>query len=203
MKEEIVLIGGGGHCKSCIDVIEQNGVYSIAGIVDVPEKVNTTVLGYRVIAADKDLKEVAKKYSNFLITIGHIKNPEKRIILYKKIKNIGGGLPAIVSPLAHVSRHASIGEGTIVMHHALINADAKIGVNCIINSKALVEHDTEIGDHCHIATGAVVNGEACIESETFFGSNSTSRECIRIGRKSIIGFHMRVKTDIPPNTVLK
>ena len=25
MKETIILIGGGGHCKSCIDVVEQEG----------------------------------------------------------------------------------------------------------------------------------------------------------------------------------
>ena len=37
-KEEIILIGGGGHCKSCIDIIEQEGIYSIKGIIDLPEK---------------------------------------------------------------------------------------------------------------------------------------------------------------------
>jgi len=37
MKEKIILIGGGGHCKSCIDVIEQEGRFIIAGIVLAPE----------------------------------------------------------------------------------------------------------------------------------------------------------------------
>ena len=47
MKQRIVLIGGGGHCKSCIDVIEQQGVYQIAGIVDLPEgvSVNAKIVG--------------------------------------------------------------------------------------------------------------------------------------------------------------
>jgi hypothetical protein len=30
----IFLIGGGRHCKSCIDVIEQEGLFDIAGILD-------------------------------------------------------------------------------------------------------------------------------------------------------------------------
>jgi hypothetical protein len=30
--DDIVLIGGGGHCKSVIDVIEQQGEYKIVGI---------------------------------------------------------------------------------------------------------------------------------------------------------------------------
>ena len=31
-----ILIGGGGHCKSVIDVIEQEAKFEIAGIVDKP-----------------------------------------------------------------------------------------------------------------------------------------------------------------------
>ena len=42
--DKIILIGGGGHCKSCIDVIEQAGTFQIAGIVDVPEKLHQKAL---------------------------------------------------------------------------------------------------------------------------------------------------------------
>ena len=37
MKEKIVLIGGGGHCHSVIDVIEQENKYEIIGIIDTKE----------------------------------------------------------------------------------------------------------------------------------------------------------------------
>ena len=43
---KIILIGGGGHCKSVIDVIEQQAQYEIAGIVDKPEFINNKILGY-------------------------------------------------------------------------------------------------------------------------------------------------------------
>ena len=39
MKEKIVLIGGGGHCHSVIDVIEQTNKYEIIGIVDTKENI--------------------------------------------------------------------------------------------------------------------------------------------------------------------
>ena len=35
--KEIILIGGGGHCKSVIDVIESEGQFEIVGIVDKPD----------------------------------------------------------------------------------------------------------------------------------------------------------------------
>ena len=45
-KKEIILIGGGGHCKSCIDVIESTNDFSIAGIIDSKDKIGDSILGY-------------------------------------------------------------------------------------------------------------------------------------------------------------
>ena len=193
MKESIILIGGGGHCKSCIDVIEQEGKYSIVGIVDLPEKVGETILGYPIIATDDEIKDLTKKYQNFLITLGQIKSPGRRIEIFNLLKEYKVNLPVIISPIAYVSKHATIDEGTIIMHHALVNASAKIGKNCIINTKALVEHDVEIGNHCHISTGATINGHVKIGDETFIGSNAVTKENIKIEANSFIKANSIVK----------
>lgn len=171
-KPLILLIGGGGHCHSVIDVLELQGQYQIYGIVDTPGKVGSTVLGYPVLGADKDLPQLFEKCAHAIISVGHIQSSALRVKLFNAAKKAGFTLPTIVSPLAYVSKHAQLGEGTVVMHHALVNANVKTGVNCIINSKALVEHDALVGDHCHIATAAVVNGGAQIEDHIFVGSNS-------------------------------
>jgi sugar O-acyltransferase (sialic acid O-acetyltransferase NeuD family) len=186
MKEKIILIGGGGHCKSCIDVIEQEGRFTIAGIVDVPEKKQHNILDYPVIGSDADLEELIKTFPNVLITLGQIKSPNRRMELFNMIKQMGACFPVIKSPLAYVSPHAQVAEGTIVMHHALINAGANVGKNCIINTKALVEHDAVIEDHCHISTGAVVNGGVKIGSGSFFGSGAVSKEYTSIPANSFI-----------------
>jgi len=186
MKEKIILIGGGGHCKACIDVIEQEGRFTIAGIVDLPEKNQHNVLGYPVIGSDADLSELVKTFSNVLITLGQIKSPGRRIELFNDVMQMGAHFPVIQSPLAYASPHAHVAEGTIVMHHALINAGARVGRNCIINTKALVEHDAVIEDHCHISTGAVVNGGVKIGSGSFFGSGAVAAETSTIPANSFI-----------------
>jgi sugar O-acyltransferase (sialic acid O-acetyltransferase NeuD family) len=185
--KNIVLIGGGGHCKSVIDVIEQEDRFEIAGIVDKPDLLDSNVLGYSIIANDSDLSDLAKKYQYALITVGQIKSPELRIKLFNLAVEAGFILPSIVSPRAYVSKHAMIGKGTVVMHDALINANAKVGENCIINSKALIEHDAIIENHCHISTGAIINGSSVVENSTFFGSNSLTKESIVIKSRSVIG----------------
>ena len=177
---EILLIGGGGHCKSCIDVIEQENRYKIAGIIDKKELVGQEILGYKVIGCDEDLPKLFKKYQNAIITVGQIKSNDLRMRLFNTLKDIGYKLPVIKSPLAYVSKYSSIGEGTIIMHQALINTNTKIGKNCIINTKALIEHDCIVEDNCHISTSAVINGGVIVKKNTFVGSNSTIKEYIKI-----------------------
>ncbi len=195
-EQEIILIGGGGHCRSCIDVIEQKGSYSIAGIVDLSEKLHQKIMGYEIIATDDDLPRLVNKYGNFLITLGQIKSPEKRIRIFQTLKESGAKLPVIISPLAYVSKYAEIGDGTIIMHSVLVNAGAKVGSNCIINSKALIEHDATIGDHCHISTGAIINGGVKVGPGTFFGSTAVCKEYIEIGENVVIGCGAKITKSI-------
>jgi len=184
--KDIVLIGGGGHCSSCIDVIENEGKFRIIGLLDLPENIGNTVSGYPVIGTDDALAEISKTVKHFLVTIGHIKSVVQRIDAFNAVISSGGRLPVIISPIAYVSKSASIGPGTIVMHHAIINTEAKIGVNCIINTKSLVEHNAEVGDHCHISTASVINGGVKIGQCSFFGSGSISKQYITIPPNSFI-----------------
>ncbi len=180
MKEKIVLIGGGGHCHSVIDVIEQENRYEIIGIIDTKENIGKKVLDYEVIACDDDLETIFQTCKNALITVGQIESNKIRVKIYNNLKQIGFKLPTIISPLAYVSKHSFIDEGTIIMHQVLVNTNVKIGKNCIINTKALIEHDCVIGDNCHISTASVINGGVIIKENSFFGSNATSKQGIEI-----------------------
>ena len=180
MKPEIILVGAGGHCRSVIDVIELEDKYKIGGMVvnDMPK--GSEVFGYKVVGCDDDLGLLFQKYKNAIITVGQIKSNHIRVKLFQKLKQVGFTLPVIISPLAYVSKYAKIGEGTIILHQALLNANVKIGKNCIINTKALLEHDVVIEDNCHISTAAVVNGGVVIKENSFFGSNAVSKEAIEV-----------------------
>lgn len=173
-KRDLILIGGGGHCRSCIDVIESNPEFKVAGIVEQPGQNRAkSILGYPILGDDNDLELLKQKYDYALITIGQMGSSNTRQRLFMHLKKSGFTLPVIISSLAHVSNHARIGEGTIVMHQAMVNAGARIGNNCILNTKCLVEHDVKIGDHTHISTAAVLNGEAVIGPGSYVGSNAT------------------------------
>jgi sugar O-acyltransferase (sialic acid O-acetyltransferase NeuD family) len=195
-KPKIILIGAGGHAHACIDVIEQHGQYQIAGLVGMSEEMHSRYFGYSVIATDDDLPQLAKDYQYALITLGQIQTPDHRMRLYQRATELGLQLPVIIAPSAHVSRYASIGSGTIVMHGAIVNAGARVGNNCIINTRALMEHDATVQDHCHISTGAIVNGDVNIGAGSFVGSSSIIKEGVSIGKYCLIGMGLSVRHNL-------
>lgn len=179
-KKPLILVGGGGHCKSVIDVAESAG-YSILGILDKPEEVGKQVLDYKILGTDDDIPLYVGK-AEFVITVGQIKSCAIRKKIAERIEKAGGKLATIIAPDATVSKYATIGEGTVILHKCVVNADARIGNNCIINTMANIEHEVEIGDFCHISTGAMINGGACIADDIFIGSQSVVNQCITIQR---------------------
>lgn len=181
----LILIGGGGHCKSVIEAAESAG-YRILGVFDLIENVGRKILSTTVIGTDDDIPRFVDK-AEFVVTVGFIKDPSIRIKIYNKIKDAGGKLATVVASTAHVSQYASIGEGTVVLHHALVNAGANVGNNVILNSSSVIEHDAVIGDHSHISTGAMVNGECRVGDRCFIGSQSVLANCISVGDDIILG----------------
>jgi sugar O-acyltransferase (sialic acid O-acetyltransferase NeuD family) len=196
MKDKIILVGGGGHCTSVIDVVETSGLFEIAGIVDLPEKVGSSILGYNIIATDDDLPDLARKFKNFCVTVGHIKSNALRKRLFSKLETLGVNFPVIVSPKAYVSKHSSIGSGTVVMHQAVVNANTTIGTCCIINTGCVIEHDVVIGDHCHVAPRSSVSGGCVVEMDCFVGSNSIVIPGVTIRRNALVAAGSVVITDV-------
>ena len=182
--KNLILLGGGGHCKSVIDVAESAG-YTILGILDKPEEVGKKVLSYQVIGTDDDIDKYVD-IAEFVITVGQIKSSTVRRQIAERVEKAGGRFATIIAPDAVVSKYATIGQGTVILHHCVVNADARIGSNCIINTMVNIEHDVEIGDFCHISTGTMVNGTVKIGSDTFVGSGSIIYNNIEIPGCSII-----------------
>ncbi|RYE25174.1 MAG: acetyltransferase [Sphingobacteriales bacterium] len=187
MKAKLILLGGGGHCKSCIDVIESTGLYEIHGILDRAEFVGTKVLDYDIIGTDEDVLKYHEQGFHFFITVGQIKSAAVRKKLFCRLSDMGAEMATIVSATAVLSKYAQLGAGTILMHQAIVNAAAKVGANAIINTAANIEHDVVVGDHCHISTYAVVNGDCKIGNEVFIGSNATISSQVEVSDNTVVG----------------
>ncbi|BBP45519.1 acetyltransferase [Thiosulfatimonas sediminis] len=195
-QQPLMLIGGGGHCRSCIDVIESTHLFQIKGIVEADNASVDASLAYPLLGYDRDLIPLLNETPNCLITIGQLSNPKIRQSVYQHLCSLNANMLTVISAHAYVASTASIGKGTIVMHQALVNAYAQIGENGIINSQALIEHDCVIGNDCHISTGAKVNGGVTIGRGCFIGSGAVIKQGLSLSDNVVVGANSTVLRDI-------
>ena len=197
MLKKLVLIGGGGHCKSVIDSALAMNIYDEIVITDATIPAGSKVMGCDLAGTDEVLSGLRDKgFDHAFITVGSIKSATLRKELVKKANELGFEFPVICDPSANVSSYASIGEGTFIGKNAVINAEAKVGAHCIINTGAIVEHECMIGDLTHISVGTVVCGDCHIGSESFIGAGSTVIQCVNIGDNVIIGAGSTILHDL-------
>jgi len=201
--EHLILIGGGGHAISCIDVIESTRKYKIKGIVESDNNENSFSSFAPVIGTDKDLPRLFQDTNIAFNALGQIKSAIPRIQIFNRLKRLKVELPFIISPHAYLSKRSYVGDGTILMHHSFVNANVSIGENCIINTKASIEHDVVIEDHCHISTGALVNGNVRVGQGSFIGSGAIIKQGVKIGKNVVIGAGRLILNDVLDNAVVK
>lgn len=190
-KKKILIIGSGGHAKSCIEIIEQTKQYKIIGLID--NNPFKRINNYKVLFKDNEFKKIKKITKNIVIGVGDLKHSKLRKKIYLKYKNKGFIFPIIVAKNAVISPTAKIGEGSVIFNNVVINRDVKIGLNCLINNNSLIEHDTILKNNCHISTSVTINGNSVIEENSFIGSGSIIKNNLKIKKNSFIKMGSVVK----------
>lgn len=184
----MILYGASGHGKVIIDILEANNT-PIDYIVDDNPQVNE-VLGYEV-------RRNTGSYDEAIISIGSAEI-RRKIVESIDVKKY----PVAMHPTAVVSPRAKIGEGTVVMHGAIIQTCVEIGKHCIINTGASVDHECRIGDYVHIAPHATLSGDVEVGDGTWVGAGAVVKQCIRIGRNCMIGAGAIVVKDVPDGVTI-
>jgi len=196
MNKKILLVGGGGHCKSVLDSLIPLNEYMEIGIVDKKEHIGKTIMGIPVVGYDEDLLNLYNKgYHYAFITVGSTDNPAVRVKLYNILNEIGFEMPKIIDSTSSVSKHVHIEDGVYIGKQAIVNVGAVIKKCSIINTGSIVEHDCHIGEFVHVAPGAVLNGEVKVGNYSHIGSNATVRQQVQIGSNTIIGMGSVVTKD--------
>ena len=197
MKKDIIVIGGGGHCKVVIDAILNIGIYNIRGIVDNKLEPESKVLGISVIGNDDCLPALFKQgIINAFMGVGSVGDCNLRRRLYEKVKTLGFSFPVIVHPQAVVARDVMIGEGTFVAAGAVINPGTIIGKNVIINTRSSIDHDCMISDFVHVAPGVTLSGGIEIGEATHIGTGAKVRQYVKIAKNCLVKMGTIVTRDI-------
>lgn len=190
-REPLFVFGASGHAKVVIDIIEKQGQYQIAFLVDDnPNLKGAHVYGYRVIGGREKLSDT------MLPAIVAIGDNVARMKVAEWLEGRGFALSIAVHPSAQIARGAVIGAGTVVMASAVVNSDTVIGNNVIVNTCAVIDHDCMIGDGVHVAPGCHLCGNVRIGHGSLIGVGTNVIPGVTIGEGVIVGAGATVISDV-------
>jgi sugar O-acyltransferase (sialic acid O-acetyltransferase NeuD family) len=204
-KPFILIYGGGGHAKSVIEMVQQNGTHTIAGIVDDDELLTRKnvlgipVLGTRVILPSLIAQGVRLAANG----VGGILDIHVRVKIFELLEGYGFSFPALVHPGATVEPSAKFEEGVQIFANAYVGSEAFLHARCMINTNAVVSHDCIIGSYTHIAPGALLAGHVHVGMNTLVGMGVTTAIGIRIGNGVRIGNGAILLADVPDKTIIQ
>lgn len=196
-KNDVIVVGAGGHAKVCIDSLRAMGLH-VAYCVGTDPSVRQC-LGIDILIGDEQLNALRSTgYSKAFIAIGANKLRQK---LATKAIEQGFTLVNAIHPHAIISPSATIGSGVAVMAGAIVNADCIIGDLAIINTGATVDHDCQIACAAHIAPQCALAGGVIVGEHAFLGVGTKVIPTIKIGRNAVVGAGSVVINSIDADTV--
>jgi sugar O-acyltransferase (sialic acid O-acetyltransferase NeuD family) len=194
VKQQIVIVGAGGHAKVVLEALWAMGTFEVVGLTDSSTSC-LEVLGVPVLGGDILLPDLfARGVSAAVVAIG---SNSRRQQIGLSLLAMGFALPAVVHPSAFISPSAMIGQGAVVMARAVVGTLARVGALAIINTGAIVEHDNYIGQSAHVAPGTALAGGVRVGDRAMVGIGSAVRPDISIGDDSIVGAGSVVVADVP------
>jgi UDP-perosamine 4-acetyltransferase len=197
VNERVVVVGGGGHAKVLVDVLEQAGGFEIVGFVSMEE--HETLYRYPRLGNDETLPAVFRSgITSAVVAIGDNKRRQLSIHL---LRTYGFKLTNAISPAAIISKWATIGDGAAILPGAVVNADSRLGDGVIVNTNASIDHDCVVGGCVHIAPGANVAGRVRLGEGVLLGIGSSVIPGVTIGPWTLVGAGAAVVTDLPANAV--
>lgn len=202
--KQLLLVGGGGHCKSVIDaLLTSECEFEKIAVIDIKEKVGTFIGGIEVIGTDSDLERLySQGYKYAFITLGSVGNTQKREKICENLERIGFIFPNIVDNSSVIGRDVTLSKGVFVGKNATINTETIISDHAIVNTGAVIEHECNIGKFVHVAPGSVICGNVIIGDKSHVGANATLIQGVKIEENVIIGAGSTIIKDVEKNTTV-
>lgn len=191
---ELLIYGTGGHAKVVCDCALEAGFRVVGLLDDDPQKQGTSLWEFPVLGGFERLRRGFASSAKLVLAVGD--NPARER-LAERLQPLGVEFAVVVHPSARLGRGVELGEGTVVLAGAVINAEAALGRHVIVNTGATVDHDCVLGDFAHLAPGSHLAGGVRVGPGALVGVGACAIPNVRIGARAIVGAGAVVVRDLP------
>ncbi|MBC1434945.1 acetyltransferase [Listeria rocourtiae] len=185
----VIIVGDGGHSKVVRECLEQQGIYTIIGVLD-NKYTSYEERDGQFRAPLDDFSQFKSNTTLWFIAIGDNKARAEVAI---KLGDVS--YATIIHPTAIVSKMATVEPGSVIMPLAVIQPDSVIGAHTIINTGAIIEHDVIISEAAHVSPRATITGGVKIGVGVHVGASAVVNPGLSLGDYSIVGAGAVVVSD--------
>ncbi|MBF8795129.1 acetyltransferase [Pseudomonas monteilii] len=190
--KRLAILGASGHGKVVADTAETCGWTEIMFFDDTwPSRTSNGV--WDVVGTSQDLLAKAQEFDGVLVAIGNNTIRQSKLAA---LVQTGAALATLIHPAAYVSRHATIGAGSVVFAGAVLNTGATVGLGGILNTGCSVDHDCFLADSVHISPGARLAGGVTVGQCSWIGIGACVKQMIKIGADAVVGAGAAVVSDV-------
>jgi sugar O-acyltransferase (sialic acid O-acetyltransferase NeuD family) len=199
---KVVVIGGAGHGRVIIDILEKAGRFTLLGLLDAHLPIGENVLGYEVIGREDDLPSLIdqRQLQGVVIAVGD-NWLRAKVVASVRAMAPNVAFPNAIHPSAQIGKNVRFGQGNVVMAGVVVNSNATVGDFCVLNTRCSVDHDARLGDFVSFAPNSCAGGNVEVGdySAVCLGANVIHQ--VRIGPHAVVGAGATVLRDLPGNVL--
>ncbi len=199
--QRIIIIGASGQGREVADILrhqaQAQGQIDILGFVDDnPELHGKTIDELKVLGDWSWFDGIDRREVAVICAIG---TPRICQRLVERARQRGLNFAKAISPLAHISSFARLGEGVTIFPHAVINTGAFVESHTILNLGVSVSHDSQVGSYSNLNPGVHLAGNVTIGEGCYIGMGTNVIQGLTIGAWSVVGAGAVVTRSLPAN----
>ncbi|HQR80978.1 MAG TPA: NeuD/PglB/VioB family sugar acetyltransferase [Actinomycetota bacterium] len=196
--ELIVVMGGGGHGRETVSLIQDAerahpGRWELVGVVadGQPDVERLESLGVKWLGPIDGLQP---GHACVSVAIG---DGHQRARLQRHARGLGYRPATLVHPTAAIGLDVRMGDGCYVGCLTVLTSHVRLGEGVQVNVACSLSHDVTLGDFVTLSPGVRLAGGVVVGDESTIFTGATVLPGVRLGRDVTVGAGAVVVHDVP------
>jgi sugar O-acyltransferase (sialic acid O-acetyltransferase NeuD family) len=210
VRRSVVVIGGGGHGREVLDVIDAHNAagrlerLDVLGVVDdnpsEPTCARLKQRGVPLLGSLRQWLAEADTRVGYVIGIG---DGATRRSIDRTMTRAGLEAVPLVHPASTAGFGVSLAPGAVVFAGAVLATNIQLGRHTHVHRCATVGHDCSLGDFVTVNPSAGVSGDCVVEDDVMIGVGAAVLQGLTVGRGATVGASACVVRDVGATLVVK